>query len=293
MVVSQYLASLRNAAEVKTVQSRVDLAKSLFELATDQQKAGVGIRIDTLRANVEFQNEQQRLVSAQTDFKTSVNGLVRLLNLDPHQTLELTDQGAFFESPSVSGDSSIEQAWQARPELIALKARRAAQETQISASRAQRLPRLSINGSWAEEGLTPSTVIPVYAYGATLNVPLYTGGRIHAETAEAEIELKKLDQQEHDLRNRIALEVKNALAQLEAARTEIDAANQGVQLAQEEVTQARDRFRAGVANNIEVITAQDELARANDNQIDALYKYNQARADLAHATGRMESIYAK
>jgi outer membrane protein TolC len=66
-----------------------------------------------------------------------------------------------------------------------------------------------------------------------------------------------------------------------------------VDLAQQEVTQARDRFQAGVANNIEVITAQDELSRANDNQIGALYRYNQARADLAHATGQMESLYAK
>jgi outer membrane protein len=87
--------------------------------------------------------------------------------------------------------------------------------------------------------------------------------------------------------------VKTAVAQLEAARGEVDVANQGVALAQEEVTQARDRFQAGVVNNIEVITAQDELSRANDNQIAALYRYNQARADLAHATGQMESLYAK
>jgi outer membrane protein TolC len=73
----------------------------------------------------------------------------------------------------------------------------------------------------------------------------------------------------------------------------VDVANQAVGLANEEVTQARDRFQAGVANNIEVVTAQDALARANDNQIVALYRYNQARADLARATGQMEAVYAK
>jgi outer membrane protein len=87
--------------------------------------------------------------------------------------------------------------------------------------------------------------------------------------------------------------VRTAAAQLDAAKSEVDVANLGIDLAREEVTQARDRFEAGVANNIEVITAQDELARANDNQIAALYRYNQARADLAHATGQMESLYAK
>ena len=87
--------------------------------------------------------------------------------------------------------------------------------------------------------------------------------------------------------------MKTAIAQLEAARNEVNVANLGVDLARQEVDQARDRFQAGVANNIEVITAQDELARANDNQIAALYRYNQARADLAHAAGQMEALYAK
>jgi outer membrane protein len=80
---------------------------------------------------------------------------------------------------------------------------------------------------------------------------------------------------------------------LDAAKTEVEVANSGVDLAHQEVTQARDRFQAGIANNIEVITAQDELARANDNQIAALYRYNLARADLAHATGQMESLYSQ
>jgi outer membrane protein TolC len=135
-------------------------------------------------------------------------------------------------------------------------------------------------------------MIPVYQYGASLQMPLFTGGRIQAQTAIADVELKKLDQEQQDLRNQIALEVKTAIAQLNSARTEVEAANLGVQLAREGVTQAQDRFRAGVANNIEVITAQDELARANDNQITALYRYNQSRADLARATGQMEALYA-
>ncbi len=87
--------------------------------------------------------------------------------------------------------------------------------------------------------------------------------------------------------------MKTASEQLVSAKSEVQVANLAVDLAREEVIQARDRFQAGVANNIEVITAQDELARANDNQIAALYRYNQARADLAHATGQMESLYAK
>jgi outer membrane protein TolC len=152
---------------------------------------------------------------------------------------------------------------------------------------------VALTGAWSEEGLSPASAIPAYNFGVSVDVPLYTGGRIRAETAIEDLEVKKLHQQQTDLRNQIAQEVKTAAAQLDSAKSEVDVASLGIELARQEVTQARDRFEAGVANNIEVITAQDELARANDNQIVALYRYNQARADLAHATGQMESLYTK
>jgi outer membrane protein TolC len=158
---------------------------------------------------------------------------------------------------------------------------------------AARLPKFSLNGIWTEQGLTPASAIPVYIYQGTIDVPLFTGGQIQAQRAKADLAIRQLRQQEQELRNRIALEVKTALAQLQSARTEVNVANLGVDLAQQEVGQARDRFQAGVANNIEVITAQDELARASDNQIAALYRYNQSRADLAHSVGQMEAVYAK
>jgi outer membrane protein TolC len=124
-------------------------------------------------------------------------------------------------------------------------------------------------------------------------MPLFTGGRIRAEVIKADLELQKIDQQKADLRNQIALDVKTSLLNLQSARNEVQVANLGVQLAKEEVNQARDRFKAGVANNIEVISAQDSLSRANDNQIAALYRFNQARADFARAVGQMEKTYAK
>jgi outer membrane protein len=286
LVVSQYLGSLRAAADVSASESRVDLAKALFDQAADMQKSGVGTGIDTLRANVQYQNEQQRLIEARTTLQTSLYGLSRLLNVDPHQPIELADASEFFKTPAYSDDETLEQAFAQRPETKALTSELRAAELEKRAAEDARLPRIALNASWSEQGLSPGSAIPVYDFGASLDLPLYTGGRIRAQIAIADIELKKLAQQQTELRNQIAQEVRTASAQLESAKNEVDVANLGIGL-------ARDRFRAGVANNIEVITAQDELARANDNQIVALYRYNQARADLAHATGQMESLYAK
>ena len=293
LVVSQYLGSLRASADVTAAQSRADLAKALFDQAADLQKNGVGTAIDTLRANVQFQNERQRLINAEAQRKTSLYGLARLLNVDPHQNIELADESEFFNTPEYSADDTIERAYAERPEMKALESQVRAQQLERQSVHDQRLPRLSLLGSWSQEGLTPAALIPTYNYEASFDVPLFTGGRIKAQTALADIEMRKLARQQDELRNRIALEVKTAVEQLGSAKSEVEVANMAVDLAKQEVLQARDRFQAGVANNIEVITAQDELARSNDNQIGALYRYNQARADLARGTGKMEALYAK
>lgn len=293
LVVSQYLGSLRASADVKAAQSRVDLAQALYDQAADLQKNGVGTGIDTLRSNVELQNERQRLIESQTQFQTSIYGLAQLLNVDPKRDIDLTDQVSFFDTPTIEVDRSLAAAYTNRPEMQALlHAERQAEFEKQQASES-RYPTLTFDGNWAEQGLTPATAIPAYTYGFNFNVPLFTGGRIAAQRARAELEIRKVSEQQQEQRNQIALQVKTAIAQMAAARSEVDVANLAVGLANEEVTQARDRFQAGVANNIEVITAQDALARANDNQIVALYRYNQARADLARATGQMEAVYTK
>jgi len=293
LVVSQYIGTLRAVASVEASKSRVDLAQALYDQAADLQKEGVGTGIDTLRANVELQNEKQRLIEAQNDREASLFGLSKLLNLDPRQKVELADSLSFFETPQPDVEASIDAALADRQEWKALLAQEKVLQYEKQTSQFSRLPSLRFDGYWTELGTTANNAIPMYQYQGSLNFPLFTSGRIHAEIAKANLEVQKLEQQKADLRNQIALDVKTALLNLDSARSEVQVANLGVELAKEEVSQARDRFRAGVANNIEVISAQDSLARANDNQILALYRFNQARADFARAVGQMEKTYSK
>ncbi len=293
LVVSQYIGTLRAVANVEASQSRVSLAQALYDQAADLQKEGVGTGIDTLRANVELQNEKQRLIEAETDRETSQFALSRLLNLDPRQAIKLADSLSFYDTPQPEVEPSMDLALASRQEWKALESQIKAAGYQKKAAQDSRLPYLRFDGELAYVGTSGNTALPTRTYQASVNMPLFTGGRIHAETVRADLEIKKLEQQKDDLRNQIALDVKTALLNLQSARNEVQVANLGVQLSNEEVDQARDRFKAGVANNIEVIQAQDSLARANDNQIVALYRFNQARADLARAIGQMEKVYSK
>src|SRR5580693_4374899 len=293
LVVSQYIGTLRAVANVQASQSRVELAQALYDQAADVQKEGVGTGIDTLRANVELQNEKQRLLEAEADRETSLFGLSKLLNLDPRQRIELGDSLSFFDTPQPEVEPSIESALSERQEWKSLQEQLKSAGLEKKASQESRLPTLGFTGNWAYQGSSSTTGIPTYNYQAGVSVPIFTGGRIRAEIVKADLEIQKLEQQEADLRNQIALDVKTALINLDSARNQVAVANLGVQLSKEEVDQARDRFRAGVANNIEVIQAQDSLARANDNQIAALYRFNQARADYARSIGQMEKVYSK
>jgi outer membrane protein TolC/ABC-type transporter Mla MlaB component len=293
LVVSQYIGTLRAVANVQASQSRVELAQALYDQAADLQKEGVGTGIDTLRSNVELQNEKQRLIQAETDRETFLYGLSRLLNLDPRQPIELGDSLGFFDTPQPEVETSLGLALAERQEWKALESQIKAAGSQKRAAQFSRLPSLRFDGDFAYVGTSGNTTLPTYTYQASVNLPIFTGGRIHAEIVRADLEIRKLEQQQADLRNQIAQDVKTALLNLSSARNEVQVANLGVVLSKEEVDQARDRFKAGVANNIEVIQAQDALSRANDNQIAALYRFNQARADLARSIGQMEKVYSK
>ncbi|MGH9782378.1 MAG: TolC family protein, partial [Candidatus Acidiferrales bacterium] len=293
LVVSQYLSSLHAGAETQAAQSQVDLAQALYDQTSDMEKNGVATGVDALRANVELQNEKQRLIVAQTNQQIALYGLSKLLNLDPQQKIILDDQTSFFETPEISADESLAQAYQTRPEMRALLAERQSLEYQKRADSESRWPALAFSGDYEQQGLSSSTIIPTYVYQAGITMPLFTGGRIHNQIARDALEVQKIRQNITDERNQIALDVHTAIAELDSARNQVQVANLGVDLANQEVQQSRDRFKAGVADNIEVVTAQDALARANENQISALYQYNQSRADLAHAIGRIELLYNK
>src|SRR6267154_797462 len=176
LVVSQYIGTLRGMANVQASQSRVDLAQALYDQAADLQKEGVGTGIDTLRANVELQNEKQRLIQAQTDRETSLFALSRLLNLDPRQQIELGDSLSFFDTPQPEVQPSIALALAERQEWKALESQIKAAEYQRKASQDSRLPSLHFSGSWEQFGTEPVSVIPTYTYAGTVSVPLFTGG---------------------------------------------------------------------------------------------------------------------
>ena len=293
LVVGQYLRALRASASVKASQSRVDLAKALATLAENQQKQGVGTKLDTLRAKVQLQTERQRLIQAQTQHLTALAGLGKLLDLRPGTPIELQDTLAAPAIPQIGFEAAYQSGLKQRPELAALDARERAAESLRQAAQGLRLPTVVATGSYGSTGLQSEPWKTTYQFSVGVKVPIFTGGRVSAQVAKAKAQEAQVQQARRDVTSQVGLEVQVAQAELDSASHEVEVADLAVSLSEEVLVQARHRFEAGVSNNIEVINAQDELARANDSQISALYRLNQSRADLALAMGQLEQLYTR
>jgi len=292
-VVTQYLSVLEAMANETAVAARVALAQRLFDQAQRVEKTGVGTALDTERAQVELQNEKQRLIDAGTQKSTAIYVLAQLLDLPGREEPQPTDTMRYSELPKFDRQQLISQALMDRPEMKALLSRQRQADLSLKAAAEQRLPTLEFSGFYEYQARRLDVGEPGYTYAFTLKAPLWTSGRIRAEIAQARLEIQRVAQERQDLENTITRQVKTALDQLQAARNAVDVADLGQKLAKDEVARAERRFEAGVTTNIDVITSQDQLARADDNQIGALFRFNQARADWARAEGNAEDVYAR
>jgi outer membrane protein TolC len=293
LVVGQYLLALRSEAQVRTVQARIEQARTLEDLAVHQEQSGVGTGLDTLRAKVRTQTEQQALLRAQTAQREALSGLVRLLDLPADTELHLAP--VTVQEPAETAPGLLEEvrtATASRADFRALEAQRQAAEERVAGAQALRLPTIQAFASLEETGLVKTQLERVFEVGVQVKVPLFTGGRIQAQENQAKAARTQLQAVRRDMEAKVGFEVRTARERLETAHSEVALAEQTLGLAQAELAQARHRFEAGVSTNIELVNAQEELAKAEEGRLDALYRLDQAQADLAHAKGELESRYA-
>jgi len=283
-VATLYVALHRSLTRIDEIRADVSLFEKLRQLAFDQQKAGVGTRIDTTRADVQLARQRQALLVAENQRE-----LLRAVGGDFGTPVVLTDEVRPAAPPPPLA-TALATARRERPELRAYTERLRAADLAIQATEAQRLPRLALTGQAAESGNYVRDLAWTRSISAVASVPIFTGRRIAEQTTAARLEREALALQERDLERQVEQEVRQALLAAASAQSRVALAEQNVRLAQEELEVARDRFQNGVASSIEVDNAQTSLAAARDSRIDALTDEAQARFDLARATGEIRNL---
>jgi outer membrane protein TolC len=283
-----YLLTIAAASRVDAAQAQLETAQALFSKARDQQSAGVTPAIDTLRSQVEFQARQQQLIVARNDYAKQKLQLARTIGLPPGQEFNLTDKVPYEPLVPMNLDQALRRAYADRSDYQAGVQMVLSAERFRSAATAEHLPSLGISGNYGAAGVNVGDSHGVFDAGVTLFVPIFAGGRSRADALQAEATLRQSRQQLANLRSQIDYEVRTALLDLSAATDQVEVARTSLDLANQTLEQARDRFTAGVADNLEVVQAQEVLASANENYITSLYSHNVAKVALARAIGYAE-----
>jgi len=283
-----YLQAIAGAARVETAQAQVETGHALYDKAVAQQQAGVAPAIDTLRAQVEYQTRQQQLIAAANDFAKQKLSLARVIGLAAGQEFELAGKAPYQAFPIPDLETSVQRAYSLRSDYKAAQRRLAAAQLERSAATAGYFPTFDVAANYGEIGKVPGDVLPTYAVAGTLNIPIFQGGKVHGDVLKAEASLRQAQAQMADVRGQIDQDIRNALLDLKSSSDQVEVAQSSVNLAEQALTQSRDRFSAGVTDNLEVIQAQEAVATAHENLISSLYLHNLAKVSFARALGRAE-----
>ena len=286
-----YLQAVASSSRIDATRAQVNTAEVLYNLALDQKSAGVVPGIEVLRAQVELQAQQQKLIVAENQFAKDKLALARAIGLPLGQEFTLTDGMSYTPMPPMSLDESVQRAYKERPDYQSAQARMRAAELERKSAKAERLPTVDFSADYGALGQRPWQNHGTFTVTSMVRFPIFQGGRVQGLVLEADAALRQRQAELEDLRGRIYYDVRNAFLDLKAAADRMQVAQSAIKLANEQVQESQDRFRAGVTNNVEVVQAQEALATASENYVSSLQAHSAAKLALARAIGISETAY--
>lgn len=283
-----YLQALAAAARAESAHAQLRTAEALHRQAANLKAGGLVAGIDVLRAELQASTQRQRDTAATHAAEKARLQLARIVGLPPGHAFALVDEMPDVPAPSVSVDSAIARALETRPDYLAAQARVRAAEAVRAAAAGESLPSVRVNADYGAIGLSPSTAEPTYLIAGTVSVPLFEGGRRRGRLQDADATLRSRRAEADSLRGEIDYDVRTAFLDLQSTQEQLTVAASARELADRQLTQARDRLAAGVANTVEVVQAQEAVAFSSEQYIGALYGFNIAKAVLARSMGIAE-----
>jgi outer membrane protein TolC len=288
-----YLQIIADASRVDAIRAQVETAQALYDRTNDQQRAGTAAGIDVLRSQVELKQQQQRLLAQSNQFDKDKLALSRVIGLPAGQEFNLSETAPFSPLTALTRDQALAAAMAQRPDYQSNQARVRAAEEAIKAAHGERYPTADVSFNYGDVGPTLADSHGTFTFVASAKVTVFDGGKIRSDEIQARAALKQRQDELADLAGQIDYQVRAAFLDIRTAADQVTVAQDSLDLASQTLTQARDRFVAGVTDNIEVVQAQESVATANDNLISALFAHNLAKVGLARALGGAEQQIQK
>ena len=287
---SLYVDLQRADARVKEIQAGVGVAENQRKLAGDQWRAGVGTRLDSLRAENQLGRQRQDLLVARNQRDAARLALLHAMGADMSQEVALSDSLGGGVAPLPSDAEALDLALKDRPEIRSINESLTAAGLSVQAAHAGRYPTVGVQAQGGFDGSGIENLRGVRTLGAAVTVPVFTGGRLAQEEAQAQSRQRQLELQKIETVRQVEEEVRRALLTFRSAASRVELSNQNEQVSLEELEVATHRYASGAATSIEVDNAQNSLSAAREARVGALADQAQAFYALSRATGRIRDL---
>jgi len=284
-----YLQVVASGARAETARAQLASARELDQQTANRVKNEVSPEIDSIRSQVERQSAEQRLRNATNQLEKDKLTLAWIIGLAIDQEFELSDPLAYHPLSGITSETATEEALRCRADLRSAETSVQAAEFTVRGQKAQRLPVVSVSADYGGAGANIGNFNQVYTVAGNISVPLYTGGRIHADIEQAQADLTRRKAEYEDLKGRVAYDVRIAWLDLSASDSSAKVAERNKALAERALVQSQDRYTNGVTNYLEVVQAQEAVTAAGENYIESLFSYNVAMISFARAVGAAET----
>jgi outer membrane protein TolC len=286
-----YLVALADESRIAAVQAEMATSKVQLDQATQAHQAGTSPRLDVLRSQVDYQNEQQQLIATQNQFAKDKLSLARAIGLPLDQKFDLSDKEPFAALDTPDPVQAFQQALKQRKDLAAANEQLKATEAGKKAAFDEQLPVASFAGDFGDLGTTPAHSHDTYSATGQVSAPILQIAKTHGDEQVAEAQYDQAKAKLSDQVQQVNQDVRDAILDIQSAEKLVDAARSNVQLASEALNEAQQRFKAGVSDSLPVSQALAQDEQANDQYISALYQHNVAKLSLARALGVASTNY--
>jgi outer membrane protein TolC len=281
-----YLQVIAAKERVVSAQSQLDTANALYQQTLQKRGVGLVAQVDADRSEIEALTQQQRLLSLQNDLSKQKINLARMTGLPPNEQYDVSDDMPFSAAPPVTVDDAIKDAINGRFDLKAAEAQLQAAERARSAAKAERLPSLSASGDYGVIGTNPAQSHGTFTAVGTLRIPIWQGGRAEGDIEQADAVLSHRRAELEDLKGQVESDVRQAYMDLQTAASQVEVSRRNIRVTEETLDLTRQRFEAGVTDNVEVVQAQESVTAAKLDYINSVFAHNAAKLGLARAMGR-------
>jgi len=297
-VATSYYQVFVQRQQIANVDSNISTTQKAYNIIKGQFESGLGKQIDVDRVTVQLSNlqsQRQQLLNAVTQYENQLKFYIGMPVTQPVviEDPEQLDIAVFqLDLPDSLNTNN-------RTEIRVLNKQEELLEYQKKSIVAEYYPTLSLTSNYSYQSLSNRFPIgagrngnsfDVAAIGLNLKIPIFNGHATKARINQANVELKRLQEDRVKTKNSLDLAYENAKTQIKNNIIILNNQKVNVELAQKVLNNTRSNYQLGLAPLTDLLDAQNALSEAQNNHVAAMLNYRVAEIQLIKSKGMLKTL---